>query len=174
MSMRSKTLLLFQDLADEMRFVHSLRNVIPSLTLIDGTFWPSGEPETRTSLTDCHSPAVLLWDKEAFERLPSTRVEGGYVGPSTGSVVQWIRCARDENGIVSGRLASSIDTADPSETGFTESVWKVARTCLPYKAIDKGRSGGRVVRAGRGAAEAYRNGLELRLDATFVLYDIVE
>lgn len=164
---------MFQDADDELEFVDRLRNLLPGLALIDGPLWRRDKPDTK-ALVERDSPTLLLWDQRAFPRLPSIGRADGFLGPSTGPVIQWIRCRRNESEIVSGRLASSIDPANSAESAFTKMVWKVARACLPHKAVDKGRAGGRIVRAGRGAAEGYRRGLDLRLDATFVLFDIVE
>jgi hypothetical protein len=112
---------------DEAAFLTTLRVRFPYVEVVDGQRWPSEEPPVRANIADCASSEVFLWNRAITARLPSgSRPGGGFQGPVSGVVIQWLRCRQDRTSLLSGRLATG--SSDLHFIEFVNGVWKVMRS----------------------------------------------
>ena len=115
---------LFMASEDEDVFLTSVRSNIHEVELVDGQRWSTPQPPLASSASRCKSNDVYLWNRSLVPHLPSLpRPGGGFQGPTSGIVIQWIRCRRDRNVLLSGRMA--IGTSDQIIIRFADAVWKL-------------------------------------------------
>jgi hypothetical protein len=117
---------LFMTKQDEDDFFSAVRFAVPSIEVIDGQMWPTYSPPLKPSVSSCASNDVYLWSRATIPQLPSApRPGGGYQGPTSGVVIQWLRNRFAETTILSGRLA--VGTSQPKIAEFADRVWSVLR-----------------------------------------------
>ena len=117
---------LFMTRGDEEDFFSALRFRRPQVAVIDGQVWPTPEPPVRSTMADCSSFQAYIWDRAAVRHLPNEpRLGGGFQGPTTGGVVQWLRCRQKDGSLHSGSLA--VGAFNPAVIAFVVEVWKVLR-----------------------------------------------
>ena len=115
---------LFMTPTDEESFLSALRSHIAEVEVVDGQRWPKPDAPIRKRMADCVSNDVYLWNRSAVARLPSVpRPGGGFQGPTSGVVIQWIRCRRTEGPLLSGRLA--VAASDQPVIAFVDDVWQI-------------------------------------------------
>ena len=117
---------LFLTPQDEDALLTAVRSAVRAVELVDGQRWTTADPPVKTSVSSCQSSDVYLWNRSIVPQLPYVRRPGGgFQGPTSGVVIQWLRCRTSDSTLLSGRLA--IGTSDPQVMRFADLVWKVLR-----------------------------------------------
>ncbi len=115
---------LFLTPTDEESFLTALRSHMADVEVVDGQRWPSPAAPVKSRMADCTSNDVYLWNRLAAPQLPSgPRPGGGFQGPTTGVVIQWIRCRKEGTSLMSGRFA--VGASDPQMIAFVREVWRL-------------------------------------------------
>jgi hypothetical protein len=118
---------LFLTPTDEESFLSALRSHMADVEVVDGQRWPSPAAPVKSRMADCTSNDVYLWNRLAAPQLPSgPRPGGGFQGPTTGVVIQWIRCRKEGTSLMSGRFA--VGASDPQIIAFVHEVWRLLRS----------------------------------------------
>lgn len=160
----TKQLQLFLVSEDEQAFTQSLRAIRRKVVFLDGNVWSASEPLVASSIEDCGSRLVYLWDQELVFPLPTiTRGDGRLEGPISGVVVQLVRSLVREDVLLSGRVAAGTggveNALELSMRAFIGDIWNVLREVAPVRLDSVDTSSGVVLhslvpnyRAGRHAA----------------------
>lgn len=107
-----RRLTYFFSLRDEQDVSRALRDGFPGLKFIDGQRWPTAAPPTAEGIDQCNSSLVYLWPADAVDELPSLqRSPSEYQGPSSGPVMQFMRCAERDGSLELGQLSAFIENA---------------------------------------------------------------
>jgi hypothetical protein len=128
-SYTQKLLPCFLTVVDERDFSDKLSSAVPSIRFVDGARWSHPEPRTAPSIDACASGICFLWDSGAVPELPfKGQSDGSYRGPTSGVVIQMIRCQQKGDLLLSGDLGVGFDTAHEAMREFVASVWSVLKT----------------------------------------------
>jgi hypothetical protein len=101
--------------SDEQDVSRALRESFPGLKFIDGQRWRTAAPPIADGIDLCKSSLVYLWPSDAVPELPSLqRSPSEYQGPSSGPVMQFMRCAERDGRLELGQLSAFIETAESS------------------------------------------------------------
>ena len=119
----NKQVQLFLNLEDETRWTRILKASIPTIKFLDDNVW-EGSPNVQSGIETCRSRLVYLFDGD-LDSLPTLiRKSGETEGPTSGCVIQVIRpLIREENTVLSGRVAVGFDTNDVHMKTFVTKVW---------------------------------------------------
>lgn len=121
---------------DEENFSKEIRAVFPYVAFIDHMRWPTTTPPSRASITDCESKFVYIWNRQLFPTiLGKPREHGGFYGPQSGIVIQFIRSQIKSNELLSGTMGVGFDKTDVAMKSFVEDVWKILKKLTPKKVV---------------------------------------
>jgi hypothetical protein len=124
----TKNLPLFFSPRDEARFEAELGKAVPATGLIDGAIWECATPLMKTSLAECQSGIVYLWDRRACPSLPHQVLDNGRTrGPTSGVVIQYIRSIYRDGVLTSGDIGIGYDNQNAPIVEFVKKVFKVVR-----------------------------------------------
>src|SRR5437867_5163624 len=128
----TKQLLIFMTHQDEATFSEILRSNFPGIVFLDGNVWPHPEPAIARSIDQCKSDYgdVYLWNKDLFPAIPiGPRAGGGFQGPGSGPVLQFLRSIPEENILRSGRIALGIsdENLTPEVDAYFKAVWRIVK-----------------------------------------------
>jgi hypothetical protein len=144
-----KQVQIFMTPADEEAFSRALRSERPGVRFIDDNVWPTAEPPTCDSINSCGSNLVYLWDTKVCGRLPATRrAEGGFQGPASGPVIQFVRSLVEDEQIRSGRVAAGYyDTDEFADEmkEFVRDVWHMLKSVSPQRLVAVAQFGRHVI-----------------------------
>ncbi|HEX8524120.1 MAG TPA: hypothetical protein VF669_17840 [Tepidisphaeraceae bacterium] len=119
---------LFFDATDENDLDSRLIDLGRDTCWIDGALWPSEVPPTRSSLAECQSRIVYLWNSRVIPALPHKILPDGRIqGPTSGVVIQHLRCTRVDRLLISGDIGIGYDAEDTDLGRFVTSVWRILR-----------------------------------------------
>jgi hypothetical protein len=119
---------LFMVPEDEEAFFGHLRSRFPALVVIDGRIWKDPEPPVRKRMADCQQHNVYLWNRTLYPTIPfSPRPAevGGFRGPNSGVVIQWLRCREAYSVLKAGSL--SVGASEDAMIAFVKDVWSMMR-----------------------------------------------
>jgi hypothetical protein len=127
----TKQLILFFTQKDEEVFSNLLKQQFPQTAFIDGVTWPSPKPPLKSSISECDSRIVAIWNTEAMPSfLGAVDVHGRFNGPQSGFALQFMRSEIKENLLIDGRIAAGLNS--PSSYGgkmspYILGVWKLVK-----------------------------------------------
>jgi hypothetical protein len=125
----SKSLALMFSPNDDNQFEAGVRKLVPTICVIDGSVWPSTEPNVKPSLAECESPIVYLWDPKVCPNLPFQKLDDGRArGPTSGVVIQYLRPQYDGKTLISGEISTGYKKTNVAMALFDKAVWKVAKS----------------------------------------------
>ena len=114
---------------DEMTFGTLLKESIPDIQFIDGSLWENDFPTVRRSIPECREKIIFLWSRTACPTLPFKTLNDGKVrGPTSGVVVQFMRCVQRKSTLLSGDIGIGYERRDKAIAGFVKSVWDVIKS----------------------------------------------
>lgn len=156
----SKQVQLFLMQEDEDEISKALKALRPQVTFLDDNVWEGSTPRVASSIIECRSRLVYLWDQSLVSPLPTMkRKDGRLEGPVAGVVVQLIRSQLQGGVLLSGRIAAGTGGMEmPIESamrGFIADVWRVVTKATPGKLDAIDRDSGHVIHPG---VKEYRAG----------------
>jgi len=176
----TKNLPLFLSSLDESRFEAELGKAVPAIGFIDGAVWKCTTPPMKTSLAECQSGIVYLWDRCACPRLPYQTLDDGRArGPTSGVVIQYIRSIYRDGVLMSGDIGIGYDKQNAPIVEFVKKVFKVVRAINACTLESFDRKTGDVLETeikeyivGAGAVELVLAGAMLKHCASDVYYRV--
>jgi len=164
--------------SDEIELVEKLRSKTPALTIVDGPFWSNGQPLISQTIAECNSPVVYFWDREAQPELPHVVDRHGIVrGPSSGVVIQYVRCRLTSESLLSGDIGVGYDKHNKLITRFVESTWHALKSLNREYLESFDPNTGKLIKrgirefiVGPGAADLVQSGLALKHSESSVYY----
>jgi hypothetical protein len=114
---------------DELDFGMALKEFIPDIQFVDGSLWEDNSPPVRPSIHECRERIVFLWSRTACPTLPYKTLSDGKIhGPTSGVVIQYMRCVLKDPVLLSGDIGIGYEKQDIAIAGFVKSVWKVMKS----------------------------------------------
>ena len=122
---------------DEEIFSSEIRKAFPATMFIDDMRWETNIPPAKSSITECESKFVYIWNKEIYPNLPfMKRSDGKFQGPQSGMVIQMIRSRiKDEITFLSGEIATGVADEDFEMVDFVKKVWKILKKAASKKVV---------------------------------------
>lgn len=112
---------------DEQAFEHDLKRAVPGIRFVDDQHWETRVPPFKESLSLCVS-LVYLWDSAARASLPSvSRPSGGFLRPTSGIVIQYLRCRRKPGELHSGEFTTIVKKEDEAMVEFVKRTFKILK-----------------------------------------------
>lgn len=122
---------------DESAFWESLRERLPYLQLIDGITFSEPEAVVRSSISECRSHTVLIWDPVAFAEVPLAKLRDRWQVPVTKYVLRWIRSVlREGPCLESGDIEVTYEPADAQMAETVGIVYSVLRSSTSNNLCD--------------------------------------
>jgi len=126
---------------DEEVFSSEIKKLFPATVFINGSVWETEIPPAKSSIAECESKFVYIWNKEIYPNLPyMQREDEKFKGPQSGMVIMLIRSRfNDETTLLSGEIAVGITVDRPEAEkmrDFVNSVWKILKKITPKKVIE--------------------------------------
>jgi len=138
-SYKNKISPVFLSPDDEIELINKTTKANQAVAIIDGSIWESSQPPVKKCIADCRSPVVFLWDRVASPTLPFLLQKNGSVrGPTSGLVIQYVRCQLKNDILLSGDFSIGFDRDDNLIERFATNFWKVLRDMNsgPLESID--------------------------------------
>ena len=112
----NKRLIYFFGRRDEEELSVALRSAFPGLRFVDGQRWSEAQPPVAEGIHRCESSLVYLWPSNVVSTLPvfplpqHMRLAGKrFQGPSSGPVMQFMRCNERDGQVELGQLSAYIE-----------------------------------------------------------------
>ncbi len=119
---------IFLNSEDEYQLAVEIRKGVPDLKFVDGSLWTDSIPPVKDWVSECESRVVYLWSPISCSILPSSRLESGkYRGPTSGIVIQLMRCQLLDGVLKSGDIGIGFLKSDTGIGEFVKIVWKALR-----------------------------------------------
>ena len=125
---------------DEEVFSTQVRELFPATMFIDDMVWDTNVPPAKSSITECQSKFVYIWNAEIYPNLPcEQRKDGKFQGPQSGMVIQFIRSRfEDKATLLSGSISIGITIDRPQVeqmVNYVKQVWKILKKVTPKKLV---------------------------------------
>lgn len=123
---------------DEHDFSQMLLDAFPGIVFVETNAWMSAEPPTCRFINHCRTAFCGIWNRDLYESLEYVVRPGGggFLGPSSGPVIQFLRSRISGDVIQAGRMAAGMNNDYPKAAemvGFIHSVWKIAKKFAPTR-----------------------------------------
>src|SRR5262245_44907264 len=128
----TRQVLTFMTMEDERVFSEILKSKFPEIVFLDDNVWSAPYPVMAPSIDQCKSSygAVYLWNKTLFPNISiSPRSGGGFQGPGSGPVAQFLRSKTDGRILLSGRVAVGFHDEEITAviTGYVNAIWRLVK-----------------------------------------------
>jgi hypothetical protein len=113
---------------DERFFETRVKEHLPNVCFLDDCLWADPTPPISKSLADCRARTVYIWDRDACPDLPFQLQEDGRArGPTSGVVIQFIRCVLTGRVLLSGDIGIGYEKDNSRISQFVKAVFSVVK-----------------------------------------------
>lgn len=112
---------------DEIELEGAIKREFPGVQFIDEKGWVDPNiPPTKKTILECGRIAGI-WNSEVYPAIRGRRRENGRIDGPELEIVQWVRSAVRESGVLhSGRWAYSLpEPPNPAMLVFVERIWRI-------------------------------------------------